>query len=312
MLPEISSVAIWASNASRDGYYASNIHKTFEAQLSNAMSKATSAFMTATTSAGLSAWASNACGRVQNDGKLALVQIDAIDRKTRDLSNIASMASFNASNAISAARGIADVVSATNTGLSNARTSATYGCNIARLALGTSYAVSNAAFPASILALEASSNAKSALVRAADGVSASLGGQVNGTLDFANRASLIHIASVGVGTAMPEYPIHVSSIAPNSTISMWLSGDIHTLSDSRDKERLSRIDGALDRLLSISGYTYFRCGESKRSAGVLAQEVIDVLPEAVHVDSNTGKMSVSYNSIIPLIIEAIRELAKCL
>ena len=41
--------------------------------------------------------------------------------------------------------------------------------------------------------------------------------------------------------------------------------------------------------------------------GVIAQDVIRVLPEAVYTGEN-GKLTVSYDRLVPLLIEAVKEL----
>ena len=43
--------------------------------------------------------------------------------------------------------------------------------------------------------------------------------------------------------------------------------------------------------------------------GVIAQEIFDVLPEAI-VSTNTNMLTVAYNKIIPLLIETINDLQK--
>ena len=310
------SVAYWASNAARDGAYASNVSRLYDAAISNAVAKATSAYLTATTAAGVASWASNASGIAQYDSKRALTQISAFGSNTLGsfayASNAAALANRTASNALASVNSAISSVQFVSSNFSDYRSSVTYSCNIARTALFSAVAASNAAFPASMLATSASSNAQGALARVYDAISASQGGTVFGTLSFANQASIVNLSALGIGTASPEYPVQVLTTAPNSTVSMWLSGDIHTLSDKRDKQELQRIDSALDRLLSIGGYTYSRNSDdtSIRSAGVIAQEVIEVLPEAVHTNAATGKLSVAYNSLIPLIIEAVRELSE--
>jgi hypothetical protein len=110
--------------------------------------------------------------------------------------------------------------------------------------------------------------------------------------------------------------VHVTSTATEEDVSIWVSGQIQQLSDRRDKSDIARIDSALDKLMAIRGYTYRhrqasntgRAGGEGRFAGVLAQEVQASLPEAVHIHPETNQMSVSYNSLIPLLIEAIHEL----
>ena len=58
--------------------------------------------------------------------------------------------------------------------------------------------------------------------------------------------------------------------------------------------------------MDINGYSYDwkECGGS--SYGVIAQEVIDILPNAVSVNES-GRHSVNYSAIIPFLIEAIKE-----
>lgn len=49
---------------------------------------------------------------------------------------------------------------------------------------------------------------------------------------------------------------------------------------------------------------------ARRVVGLIAQEVREVLPEVVNVDAETGIMSVSYAEILPVLIEAHKELAR--
>lgn len=48
--------------------------------------------------------------------------------------------------------------------------------------------------------------------------------------------------------------------------------------------------------------------DDKRHVGVLAQDVQAVLPEAVSSPEDEGYLSVSYSSLIPLLIEAVKAL----
>lgn len=109
---------------------------------------------------------------------------------------------------------------------------------------------------------------------------------------------------VGVGTDTPAYPLHVASGADG--ISIFCAGDMATFSDRREKNNLVRIPNALDKLLAIGGYTYTMGGG--RHAGVVAQEVLQQLPEAVHEDPDTGRLAVSHGNLLALVIEAVREL----
>jgi hypothetical protein len=95
------------------------------------------------------------------------------------------------------------------------------------------------------------------------------------------------------------------------------TGDITAFfSDDRLKTKLGNIDSALDKLLTLSGFIFEpnelaqSLGyEKKREVGVSAQEVKIVLPEAITPAAIDSKyLAVKYERLIPLIIEAIKEL----
>ena len=85
-------------------------------------------------------------------------------------------------------------------------------------------------------------------------------------------------------------------------------------SDQRLKDNKLVIDTALNKVEEISGYEFtwnnniedFRAG--KTDYGVIAQELEKVLPHAVDIN-NRGYKTVNYNSLIPLLIEAVKELS---
>ena len=88
-------------------------------------------------------------------------------------------------------------------------------------------------------------------------------------------------------------------------------------SDDRLKENKVNITGALDKVSSLSGFTYNfneTAGElglpvNLRLAGVSAQEVQKVLPEVVKPAPVSDKyITVQYEKLVPLLIEAIKEL----
>jgi hypothetical protein len=110
---------------------------------------------------------------------------------------------------------------------------------------------------------------------------------------------------LGVGTAVPGYKLHVEG-------ELYASEGITALSDQRVKENLHVIEDAVDKLKQISGYTYTRKDHavgSRRHAGVIAQEMLKVLPEVV-MQGESGYYSVSYGNIIALLIQALKEQQK--
>lgn len=90
---------------------------------------------------------------------------------------------------------------------------------------------------------------------------------------------------------------------------MGISGDIYTAgqiyesSDIRLKSDIEVIPNALEKVLALNGYTFDKNG--RKSTGLIAQEVIQIIPEAVSTDDKY--LAVSYGNLVGLLIEAIKE-----
>jgi hypothetical protein len=87
------------------------------------------------------------------------------------------------------------------------------------------------------------------------------------------------------------------------------TGDVIAYSDARVKENVETIENALDKVTKLRGVSYTRNDIEDKSTkiGVIAQEILEVVPEVVQQD-NEGKYSVSYGNIVGLLIESIKEL----
>jgi hypothetical protein len=107
-------------------------------------------------------------------------------------------------------------------------------------------------------------------------------------------------SNVGIGSSYAGYELHVEG-------NVYATQDVSAFSDARFKENVEPIGCALEKVCSIGGYTYNKIGDPRRNAGVLAQEVMEVLPEVVHGSEDTN-YSVSYGNMVSLLIEAIKEL----
>ncbi|MDP7367465.1 MAG: tail fiber domain-containing protein, partial [Candidatus Pacebacteria bacterium] len=89
--------------------------------------------------------------------------------------------------------------------------------------------------------------------------------------------------------------------------------DMIASSDIRLKTKVGTIDNALDKVCALDGflYTWNDKAPSKDKelvhAGVSAQQVQEVLPEAV-AENDDGYLGVKYDKLVPLLIEAIKEL----
>jgi len=127
----------------------------------------------------------------------------------------------------------------------------------------------------------------------------------------------------GLGVGVNQAAIGDGAIAATGNITAYYS-------DRRLKENIEVIPDALDKVNKISGVTFnsndlaasFGYTNKSRQVGVIAQEIKEILPEVVvrapfdselrgeEVVSKSGEeyMTVQYEKIVPLLIEAIKEL----
>ena len=93
---------------------------------------------------------------------------------------------------------------------------------------------------------------------------------------------------------------------------LTVADNITAYSDERLKENIKTIPNALNKVNTIRGVTFTRNDlddEEKVHTGVIAQEVLKVLPEAVSQNEN-GIYSVAYGNMVGLLIESIKELSE--
>lgn len=106
---------------------------------------------------------------------------------------------------------------------------------------------------------------------------------------------------------------HESSSHPSAIYAFDISGNftapgnVTAYSDERLKKNLEVIPDALAKLDSVRCMTFDRVDRELRQAGVIAQDIQQVLPEAVQVDQE-GYLTVAYGALVALAIKAIQEL----
>jgi len=98
--------------------------------------------------------------------------------------------------------------------------------------------------------------------------------------------------------------------------SLNATGNVFSQSDERLKDKQSTIDGALDKVKTLDTFTYLpnelgvECGmAATEQAGVSAQQVQAVFPQAVHQADN-GYLAVDYARLCVLLLEAVKELSQ--
>lgn len=138
---------------------------------------------------------------------------------------------------------------------------------------------------------------------------------LNGSLSVTSSSSFGSIQSTPIGSSTPSTGTFTDLTANNiyvlnsfSSNNVSLTGTLLESSDSRLKTDISKIENALDKIEQLNGYVFTKNGQ--RLTGVIAQEVQEVLPEAVLEDPSTSYLSVSYGNLAGILIEGIKELRK--
>jgi len=86
-----------------------------------------------------------------------------------------------------------------------------------------------------------------------------------------------------------------------------VDGVVMTTSDRRLKNSIEKIDGALEKIEKLTGVSYYYNNNAHRHVGLIAQDVQDIIPEAVYEDE-AGYLNIAYGNLLGLIVEAIKEL----
>jgi hypothetical protein len=128
-----------------------------------------------------------------------------------------------------------------------------------------------------------------------------------GNITFASGGSLNIRGQITAGgnwlvgtTSDPGYKLYVSG-------TIYATGNITANSDLTLKKNLKLVENPIDKLNQLNGYLYQWKENDEYQYGVIAQEVEKILPHAVSTGKD-GIKGVSYNQIIPVMIEAIKEL----
>ena len=110
----------------------------------------------------------------------------------------------------------------------------------------------------------------------------------------------------GINSLMINYEtIFNSNISVLNNI--YLSGTILSISDCNLKTDIHKIENPLDKIQSISGYTYKRTDTGNLETGLIAQEVIKILPEVINYNNNNN-YTISYGNMCGILVECIKEL----
>jgi hypothetical protein len=129
-----------------------------------------------------------------------------------------------------------------------------------------------------------------------------------------NNGNLLYILRGGTDTESwtqvnGQWPWYFNLSNNDSTCggSLYCVGNVTAYSDIRHKKDIVKLDNALEKVEKLNGYTYTRINDGKRYTGLIAQEVLEVLPEAVIADEK-GDYSLAYGNMAGLFVEAMKDM----
>ncbi len=114
---------------------------------------------------------------------------------------------------------------------------------------------------------------------------------------------------VGIGTTNPTERLHVignAIIIGTATVTTIVETSSITL-----KENINPIVNSLDKVVQLNPVTYDRkSGASKNEAGLIAEEVNEIIPNIVSKDDKGNPNGINYTKLSVYLIDAIKELKK--
>ena len=128
---------------------------------------------------------------------------------------------------------------------------------------------------------------------------------------------------VGIGYDAGTSQVNAYKLSVNGTSyfsgAAYFADDVTAFysSDIGLKKNLATISDPIDKISQLNGYSYewnetaeelYAGAKTGTEYGVVAQEVEQVLPEAVETRP-TGYKAVNYNQLVPLLIECIKDLS---
>lgn len=116
---------------------------------------------------------------------------------------------------------------------------------------------------------------------------------IDGNMYYPDHGLLVNLNSV-----------FLSNMTVNQNI--YLGGTILSISDSNLKTNLSKIENSLSKIDLISGYTYTRKDTGNLETGLIAQEVLQILPEVIKYEHE--RYNISYGNMCGIFVECIKEL----
>ena len=100
-----------------------------------------------------------------------------------------------------------------------------------------------------------------------------------------------------------------SALTYNASTGQLTAVDLNATSDINLKKDIEVITDATGLIKQLNGVRFTWKENDRKSLGVIAQEVEELLPELISERTDTGTKSVNYNGLVGVLIEAVKELS---
>jgi len=105
----------------------------------------------------------------------------------------------------------------------------------------------------------------------------------------------------------------VGSLAFANDLRITVNGTLTTnTSDKRLKTNITPLSSGLEKVLKMNAYTFNWISEpnGQKDVGFIAQDMLEIFPEAVFQNPNDGYYGINYSRFPPILVEAIKEQQK--
>ncbi|MDX9689926.1 MAG: tail fiber domain-containing protein, partial [Alphaproteobacteria bacterium] len=134
------------------------------------------------------------------------------------------------------------------------------------------------------------------------------------TSNFLNIGNVINanissqLVGINRGTTLAIHPFQVGTSSSNGNGAYLTSAGVWTsISDARVKENVKPLAYGIDDLMKLRPVSYDMKGTHEKQIGLIAQEVMKVVPEVVSGSEET-RYGLSYDTLLALAIKSIQEL----
>ena len=123
--------------------------------------------------------------------------------------------------------------------------------------------------------------------------------------DTTTNSNYYPVFATATSGSLTTATISSTKLTFNPSSGTLTATDVNTSSDRNFKKNVKNIKSALSKINSIQGVSFKWKETGNKSYGIIAQDLIKVLPELVH--SEERGLTVSYLPLIAILIEAIKE-----